>query len=445
MRLLLLAALFMLASLPVYAHPTYEGYSGAPGALGTCASSCHGVSGGTVQVFGFPAAYTPGESYLITVKKMSGLSIKNFNASVRRGTGSTTAGQISGGQFTGTYNVPQEPNGVHMTTLDHDSATFTWRAPAAGTGTVKLYLGSHQGPRNTGPNTARVLVSNEAVTVPDTCSQPVPSQGAQIIASSFPLTWTSGAGATSVDVYFGTVEDPPFVLNTTASNYTPAESLLPGTAYYWRVDARNEAGVTTGPVWHFSTMARPGAPSAPQPVDMATGVPVTTALLWTAGEGSAVNDVHFGTVNPPPLAAANLATNGYDPAGDLQPGTTYYWRVVARNAAGETASPVWEFRTEPPNAAEDSPGLPTELALGPVYPNPFNAVVTISFALPQSMPATLDVFDVTGRQIATLSSGMLSAGTHQMQWSAANVGTGVYLLRLNAGGRTITHKIVALK
>ena len=52
----------------------------------------------------------------------------------------------------------------------------------------------------------------------------------------------------------------------------------------------------------------------------------------------------FGTANPPPQVTTNQAAASYQPATTAA-GTTYLWRVVARNAAGTTTGPVWSYTT----------------------------------------------------------------------------------------------------
>jgi hypothetical protein len=157
----------LLALLPValLARPSYTGYSGAPGSRGTCASTCHGGSGGTIQVNGFPSVYVPGQSYEVSVRHETGSSIRNFNGSVRVGSGSETAGAITAGLNTSTYSASGEPNGVHLNSNGQDTATFTWTAPDPGVGTVRLYLAGLQGTSMGGPNTAIVLTSDQGTGV----------------------------------------------------------------------------------------------------------------------------------------------------------------------------------------------------------------------------------------------------------------------------------------
>jgi hypothetical protein len=161
-RSVLIVSLAVLAGVSaLWAHANYTGYSGAPGTGGRCASSCHGSSGGTVAVSGFPTTYTPGQVYQIVVRHSGGSRIENFNSSVRIGTGSQDAGILAAGYNTATYSASGEPNGIHLSATTKDSAKFSWNAPGIGTGLVKLYLAAHQGSID-GANTDIILSAGEA-------------------------------------------------------------------------------------------------------------------------------------------------------------------------------------------------------------------------------------------------------------------------------------------
>lgn len=142
------------------AHPSLEGYSGAPGSNGTCASSCHGSAGGTIQVSGFPTEYDPGSTYTIAISHDGGNSIVQFNASCRVGEGAENAGAISVGTNTAVYNNINETNGVHFSAQNLDNGTFSWTAPDQGTGEVRLYVAGLQGGFG-GLNSAHVLIAGE--------------------------------------------------------------------------------------------------------------------------------------------------------------------------------------------------------------------------------------------------------------------------------------------
>jgi hypothetical protein len=89
--------------------------------------------------------------------------------------------------------------------------------------------------------------------------------------------------------------------------------------------------------------------------------------------------------------------------------------------------------------------IPASYSLSQNYPNPFNPSTSISFRLPSKSFVSLKVFDLIGREAATLVSEELSAGNHTKQWNANRMPSGVYFYRLQAGSFTETKKLVLLK
>lgn len=79
------------------------------------------------------------------------------------------------------------------------------------------------------------------------------------------------------------------------------------------------------------------------------------------------------------------------------------------------------------------------------YPNPFNPATRISFSLTSQSLVTLKVFDVLGRDIATIISEEMSAGNYSKQWNAVNFPSGIYYYQLQAGSYTATKKMILLK
>jgi hypothetical protein len=79
------------------------------------------------------------------------------------------------------------------------------------------------------------------------------------------------------------------------------------------------------------------------------------------------------------------------------------------------------------------------------YPNPFNPSTTIRFALAQPGQTMLRVFDVLGREVATLVNERMAAGQHGVEWAPTNLPSGVYYCRLEAVGYVNTQKLVMLK
>lgn len=104
--------------------------------------------------------------------------------------------------------------------------------------------------------------------------------------------------------------------------------------------------------------------------------------------------------------------------------------------------------------------LPTMLALGPFpecaarideymlnqnYPNPFNATTEIVYELPKAGKASLRVFDILGREVATLVNADVTAGSHRVMFDGSELASGVYFYRLQAGNFVATRKMLLLK
>tara|TARA_Y100000031_G_C8144107_1_gene349058 strand:- start:127 stop:966 length:840 start_codon:yes stop_codon:yes gene_type:complete len=88
---------------------------------------------------------------------------------------------------------------------------------------------------------------------------------------------------------------------------------------------------------------------------------------------------------------------------------------------------------------------PEHFALYQNYPNPFNPVTTIHFNLPEDTDVTLNVYDLSGREIAELVTGRMTAGTHSVLWDAIDASSGVYIYQLTSGNTQLTKKLVLLK
>ena len=90
---------------------------------------------------------------------------------------------------------------------------------------------------------------------------------------------------------------------------------------------------------------------------------------------------------------------------------------------------------------------PLEFRLEQNYPNPFNPVTTMSFVLSHSSFVTLKVYDVLGREAATLVSEVKQPGSYAVKWDASSAGlpSGVYFYRLTAGSFVETKKLILMK
>ena len=96
-------------------------------------------------------------------------------------------------------------------------------------------------------------------------------------------------------------------------------------------------------------------------------------------------------------------------------------------------------------SAEDS-GLPEyKFELKENYPNPFNPSTTINYELAKSGFTSLKIYDVLGKEIATLVNEKQDAGTYSLQWNASNYSSGVYFYTLQADGFVQTKRMILTK
>jgi len=80
------------------------------------------------------------------------------------------------------------------------------------------------------------------------------------------------------------------------------------------------------------------------------------------------------------------------------------------------------------------------------YPNPFNPTTNIEFSLGQSGATTLKVYDISGREVASILSGQrLNAGSHTYTFDASSLSSGIYFYRMTSSGVQITRKMTLLK
>jgi len=85
------------------------------------------------------------------------------------------------------------------------------------------------------------------------------------------------------------------------------------------------------------------------------------------------------------------------------------------------------------------------LTLDQNYPNPFNPETQIHFTLPASDNVSLKVYDLLGRQVATLVNGLRSAGSNTISFQAAGLSSGTYIYRLEAAGQAAEKQMILLK
>jgi lysophospholipase L1-like esterase len=155
-----------------------------------------------------------------------------------------------------------------------------------------------------------------------------------------------------------------------------------------------------------------------------------------------------------------LATSGFKPGSSstvqqyVKVGNVYAYCTESFLDGVETFSDTISVDTNPTDVNEtELRAIPAGIVLQQCYPNPFNPSTNISFSLPKKSFVSLKVFDLLGREVATLVSEEMSAGSYSQQWNATGMPSGVYFYRLQArqtsggqaGSFTQTKKLVLLR
>lgn len=212
------------------------------------------------------------------------------------------------------------------------------------------------------------------------------------------------------------------------------------------------SAVTTDPLTYFDS-----APASGYSVDNLAPAPPTNVVLdapdhmaWDEAPETDVRGYQvFASPDPTFDGTDSLIGNPATPEMPLPEWARGQWIFVrtvdfSGNASAPGGPPVWN--------ATDAPilqGAP-RFALERVTPSPFAANTMISFALPREARTTIRIFDVRGRLVRTLQDGGLSAGRYSRSWdgdddSGARMGSGVYFVRMEAGGFVATRRVIYLR
>lgn len=118
---------------------------------------------------------------------------------------------------------------------------------------------------------------------------------------------------------------------------------------------------------------------------------------------------------------------------------------TSANPNGEIRGQYRTGALNPIGIQQISNEVPGVFSLSQNYPNPFNPITKIKFAVPLASSVKLIVFDVIGREVATLVNNQLKAGTYEADFDASMYASGVYFYKLQAGDYTAIKKMVLVK
>jgi hypothetical protein len=125
--------------------------------------------------------------------------------------------------------------------------------------------------------------------------------------------------------------------------------------------------------------------------------------------------------------------------------------AVFRNDGSQAESTVtYDFISSPTTTLGAPDAEHRELSFAGAEPNPAVNGTTLAFTLPERAETRLEIYDVGGRRVRALVSGIQDAGDHHVRWDGRGenggaLGAGLYWARLEFGGRSITRRVTVLR
>jgi hypothetical protein len=217
--------------------------------------------------------------------------------------------------------------------------------------------------------------------------------------------------------------------------------------------------------------------TADSPPDVTYGLPSTLGSTWT----SAYTETQTIALNSVPVQTTTTTHNAkyvVDAFGPLKiPGGSIYDALRIKKvdslatgksvtyiflsksgasvqlSARDPASPdtgtigvrsvAWSGPTV--TAVQTPEGIPSAYALLQNFPNPFNPTTVVRYEVPVAGNVQLTVYDVLGREVATLVNETEPAGIHEVRFDAVGLASGVYLYRMQAGGFVQTRSMMLMR
>ncbi|TNE69454.1 T9SS type A sorting domain-containing protein [bacterium] len=149
----------------------------------------------------------------------------------------------------------------------------------------------------------------------------------------------------------------------------------------------------------------------------------------------------YVTVKPGESGTSNLVFNAKDKA----PGTYTVNMTVKTNNDGEHVFDVPIQLTIAETVSNENEMGIEKFELAQNFPNPFNPTTKISFSIPQASNVQLQIFDMLGRNVATVLNTNVAAGKHDVDFDANHLASGMYLYRIQAGTYSATRKMMLIK
>jgi len=244
----------------------------------------------------------------------------------------------------------------------------------------------------------------------------------------------SGSGDYTMTVNFGA---EPCAIVDPCDTWTETPVTLPYHGLGNNVGATDIYGSAAGDIGYSFTLTEPTAIELQTCFD---GTLIDTDSHWWMGGGPCDGGTYLGYNDGD--SACGWATNvvfGCDApleAGDYVVVITGY-----SSYEGDFELDITAIECAPVEAGD----MPVAFDLKQNHPNPFNPTTTIDFVMNETGHASLKVYDLSGREVATLVNGMTDRGDHSVVFDAADLSSGVYFYTFETAAMSQTQKMVLVK
>lgn len=241
------------------------------------------------------------------------------------------------------------------------------------------------------------------------------------------------------------------ICNAPQSNYTvpQSEALISNSWYYWRVKAHNSYGWSAYSVYFWF---RTGG-------TLAQEFAHTDALINAMVSANRLNNV-FGNIlkNRMDHAETQYNANHFNAARIHVITFRLFVRILDisnfmqdsdANALYNEVDWILPLVGQAGNLPNPHPKelslLPSKFELKQNFPNPFNPTTYIEYSIPQNSFVSIKVYDILGKEVTTLVSSELNAGTYIAEFNASNLSSGVYFYSMRANDFSETKRMLLTK
>jgi hypothetical protein len=340
-----------------------------------------------------PGSFVAGTNYTIKAKFTNAGSANQTNVPTRF--------SVNGVQV-GTGNIASLPSGAQ------DSASFTWNPAAAGNYTLRIY--------------SALAVDENRLNDTVTTTVNVSPSGTVILQTGI---CRNGLNKNITD--FSTIYDTININIPTAFNVVDVNCKIDTLTHTWDGDLAFTLSHLAASSGIISNVGGSG--------DNFIGTMLNDSAVTPIASGTAP---FTGTYQPssPLTAFNNNPTNGL------------WVLAIADGAGGDTGYlKAWclYITYQGLLGGIHTVEIPNQYSLSQNYPNPFNPTTTIKYGIPKAGIVTLKIYDLLGREVATLVNERKDPGVYNVDFNATNMASGIYLYKISSGDFSAVKKMMLVK